>query len=83
MCMFLLLGLLPEELLGLRVVHQDLRQVLLVQDEEVGEAMRLDVGSASVPSTSCKQTAEGKRRATELCKMNCFFRGGEIIWFEA
>lgn len=54
----LLLGLLPEELLGLGVVHQDLRQVFLVQDEEVGEAVRLDVGSASVPSASCQQTAQ-------------------------
>lgn len=52
----LLLGLLPEELLGLRVVHQDLRQVLLVQDEEVGEAMRLHVGCAPVASAPRQQT---------------------------
>lgn len=52
----LLLGLLPEELLGLGVVHQDLRQVLLVQDEEVGEAVRLHVGGAPVPSAPRQQT---------------------------
>lgn len=52
----LLLGLLPEELLGLGVVHQDLRQVLLVQDEEVGEAMRLHVGGAPVSSAPSQQT---------------------------
>lgn len=56
--MSLLLGLLPQELLGLGVVHQDLRQVLLVQDEEVGEAVRLDVGSAPVASAPCQQTAQ-------------------------
>lgn len=52
----LLLGLLPEKLLGLGVVHQDLRQVLLVQDEEVGEAVRLHVGGTPVPSAPRQQT---------------------------
>lgn len=49
-----LLGLLAEEFLGLGVVDQDLCQVLLVQDEQVGEAMCLHIGCASVASTPCK-----------------------------
>lgn len=54
------LGLLAEELLGLRVVDQDVRQVLLVQDEEVGEAVSLHVGRASVASAPCQQADQSQ-----------------------
>lgn len=47
-----LLGLLAEQFLRLWVVHQDLSQVLLIQDEEVGESVRLHVGCTSVSSAS-------------------------------
>lgn len=65
----LLLGLLAEEFLGLWVMDQDLRQVLLIQDEEVGESVRLHVGCTTVSSTSRKQTdqSEKKRKHTFKC----------------
>lgn len=50
-----LLGLLAEEFLGLRVVDQNLGQVLLVQDEKVGKSMGLHIGCASVATAPCKQ----------------------------
>lgn len=56
-----LLGLPAEEFLGLWVVHQDLCQVLLIQDEEVGESMRLHIGCTSVPSASRQQTDQSQR----------------------
>lgn len=54
------LGLLAEEFLGLWVVDQDLRQVLLVQDEQVSEAMSLHIGRAAVASAPCKQADQSQ-----------------------
>ena len=62
-----LLGLLAEEFLRLRVVNQDLCQVLLVQDEEVSEAVRLNVGCTSVPSAPCKQTDPSNSYMSQCC----------------
>lgn len=48
-------GLLPEQLLRFRVMHQNLIQVLLVQNEEVGEPMGHHVGRAPVPAPHGQQ----------------------------
>ena len=51
-------GPLAEHPLRLGVVHQDLIQVLLVQNEEVGKAMSDHVGRAPVPPAHRQQTAK-------------------------
>lgn len=48
-------GLLPEQLLRFRVMHQNLIQVLLVQNEEVGEPMGHHIGCAPVPAPDGQQ----------------------------
>lgn len=48
-------GLLPEQLLRFRVMHQNFIQVLLVQNEEVGEPMGHHVGRAPVPAPHGQQ----------------------------
>lgn len=73
----LLLGLLAEEFLGLWVVNQDLRQVLLIQDEEVSKSMCLHVGCPSVPSASRQQTDQSQTSERErqmlllVCMLTC------------
>lgn len=59
--MRVLLGLLAQQLLGLGVVDQNLCQVLLVQDKQVGEAVRLHVGGAPVPSAPRQQADQSER----------------------
>lgn len=54
------LGLLAEKLLGLWVVDQDLGQVLLVQDEQVSEAVGLHVSRAAVASAPCEQAGQSQ-----------------------
>lgn len=79
----LLLGLLAEEFLGLWVVNQDLRQVLLIQDEEVSKSMRLHVGRPSVPSASRQQTdqsqtSERERQTDVIISLNANMLAGGI-----
>lgn len=64
------LGLLAEEFLGLWVVDQDLRQVLLVQDEQVSETMSLHVGRASVASAPCKQADQSQHVVRRVCSID-------------
>lgn len=59
-------GLLAEQLLGLRVVDQDLVQVFLVQDEEIGKTMSDHIGCASVAPTYCQQTAGQREGGGEI-----------------
>ena len=62
-------GLLAEQLLRLGVVDQDFVQVLLVQDEEVSEAVGDHVGRASVTAPYCQETVYKIRC---LNRVNCF-----------
>ena len=43
-------------------MHKDLGEVLLVQDEEVGEAVSLYVGCAPVASASSQQTKNEREK---------------------
>lgn len=54
-------GLLAQQFLGLRVVNQDLIQVFLVKDEEIGKAMGNYICCAPVTPTNCEQTANQKK----------------------
>lgn len=75
-------GLLAQQLLGLGVVDQDLVQVFLVQDEEVGEAMSDHVGCASVSATNRQQTASQRERSREMnVRVQMSFQGN-VNWEE-
>lgn len=52
-------------------MHQNLCQVLLIQDEEVGEAVCLHVGCAAVSSASGQQTSQSERRQGERERAVC------------
>lgn len=69
-----LLCFFAEQLLGLWVVDQDLSQVLLIQDEQVGKSVRLHVGSAAVSSASCQQT-DNQRQGTAVSHVTTSISG--------
>ena len=53
-------GLLPEQLLRFRIMHQNFIQVLLIQNEEVGEAVGHHVSRAPVPAPNSQQAGAEK-----------------------
>lgn len=69
-----LLCFFAEQLLGLWVVDQDLSQVLLIQDEQVGKSVCLHVGSAAVSSASCQQTGN-QRQGTAVSHVTTSISG--------
>lgn len=59
-------GLLAQQFLGFGVVDQDLIQVFLVQDEEIGKAMGNYICCAPVTPTYSQQTANHRKCGGEL-----------------
>lgn len=50
-------------------MHQDFTQVLLVQDEEVGEPVGHHIGGAAVPAPDSQQAGGGEQRGEALRRL--------------
>ena len=71
-------GLLAEQFLGLGIVDQDLIQVFLVQDEEIGKAVRDHVCCAPVNPANCKQTANQRDQSVRTLDATITVRHGKL-----
>lgn len=56
------LGLFTQQLLRLWIMHQNLVQVLLIQNEEVRKAMSDDVCCSAISPPCCQQAARDTAR---------------------